>query len=160
MKVLYKNKPQTIFFKTLKKDLNSKDLKLFIYLNNEFREIPTIFQKLDDRYFQFNVNFTYTGKYFIKIMSNDMKIASSIINIEEDYIKELYDYQFGRWELQDNYIIFFGVDGKELAKFNIQEFIDKNVPDEEDKDIVQELDVRIDQTFTPDDTTGFGSMIY
>ena len=70
-------------------------------------------------------NFTPTkiGTFILKVIYDDEELKSIPFKVKEFSFEDLIEFQFGNWEIKDNKMYFYDLDGNELAVFNLY---DKN----------------------------------
>ena len=73
-------------------------------------------KKIDDELFEFEDNRDY-GEYIYKIEVEFVKYVR--VKIEENLLDKLYNYTFGNWEVKDNKMYFYGLNGEIIATYNL-----------------------------------------
>ena len=116
--LIYKGRDEFLFLKTFK-NCDEDKLTLYIYKDNEFKKIDTKFEKIDKYFYRCKVNFDFVGRFYFKVECDDERIGGSVINIEENILDKLYNYTFGNWEIKDNQMIFYDLEGKELVRYDL-----------------------------------------
>ena len=118
--LIYKgeNSPIFFFYKN-DEDIDVSKLKLHIYENTGFNQVDTTFEKIDDYFYKCVVNFDFTGNYYFKVKYEDDRIGGGVITIKENILKQLYNHTFGNWEIKNNKMYFYDLNGNELAVYNL-----------------------------------------
>ena len=73
-------------------------------------------KKIDDELFEFEDNRDY-GEYIYKIEVEFVKYVRVVV--EKNLLSKLYNHTFGNWEIKNNQMIFYDLEGKELVKFDL-----------------------------------------
>ena len=110
----YKNQEYTIY---LKFD-SIKEPKVYELVDNEFIFVSNMTKIPNSSLWFFKAIKEDIGDYIYKIDCGKFDKYVRVI-IEESLIKELYDMQFGNWEIKDNQMIFYTSSGSEIARYNL-----------------------------------------
>jgi len=102
------------------KDINPDDMKLYIENDDgDFDEVEVEFEKVDKYYYRFKVLFDFTGKYYFKVTYQDKRIGGGFLNIQENLLNKIYQVEYGNWEIKDNKMYFYDVDGNTIATYEL-----------------------------------------
>ena len=59
------------------------------------------------------------GKYYFKVEYKDDRIGGGIVTIKENILQKIYNIEFGNWQIKNNKMYFYDLDGNILAEFNL-----------------------------------------
>ena len=59
------------------------------------------------------------GKYYFKVEYKDDRIGGGIVTIKENVLQKIYNIEFGNWQIKNNKMYFYDLDGNILAEFNL-----------------------------------------
>jgi len=62
---------------------------------------------------------TSKGTFILKVIYDDTLLKSIPFKVKEFSFEDLIDFQAGNWEIKDKQMIFYDLDGNELARFNL-----------------------------------------
>ena len=116
--LIYKGEETPLFFKYYK-DIEADKIKLYIYKDDEFKEIDTAFKKIDKYFYRCIIKFDFIGKYYFKVEYENNRIGGGVITIKENILQKIYEVEFGNWQIKDNKMYFYDLDGNILAEFNL-----------------------------------------
>jgi hypothetical protein len=122
--LIHKGEETPLFFRYYK-DIEADKMKLYIYKDNDFVEVDTTFEKIDNYFYRCIVNFEFIGKYYFKVEYKDDRIGGGIVTIKENVLKQLYNHTFGNWEIKNNKMYFYDLKGNELAVYNLYDKANK-----------------------------------
>ena len=121
--VIYKGEDTPLFFKYYR-DVNEDDLKLYIYKNDEYVKIDTDFKKIDKYFYRCIINLDEEiGAYYFQVKNGDNRIGGGVLQIRENILAKLYNNNFGNWEIKDNKMYFYDLNGNILSSYKLY---DKN----------------------------------
>lgn len=104
-------------FVTTNSDLEAEGLKLFIY-DNGWVDTYAVFEPAGDRLYKTSLQFNEEGYVQIKVTYENQTVAEGLLHITDTF-KTLIDAQMGNWEIKENQMIFYKVDGSELMRFDL-----------------------------------------
>ncbi len=118
MNIFIKGEFSSFFIQLTKKQ---EELKLYIYKQGELKKLDCELKKINDFAYECKVKFDEIGRQYIEIHDKDDNfIGSGIIEvIEKDYLKAIYNAQFGNWEIKNNQLIMRDENDEEIARFNL-----------------------------------------
>jgi len=116
--LIYKGEETPLFFKYYQ-NIETDKMKLYIYKDDEFVEVDTTFEKIDNYFYRCIVEFDFIGKYYFKVEYKDDRIGGGIVTIKENILQKIYNIEFGNWEIKDNKMYFYDTDNNILAEFNL-----------------------------------------
>jgi len=116
--VIYKGRDEFLFFKYYK-DVSTDDMGLYIYKNNEYLKIDTTFEKIDKYFYRCKVNFDFIGRFYFRVTLIDERIGGGVINIKEDLLSELYNYEVGNWKIENKVMKFYDLQGNLIKEYDL-----------------------------------------
>ena len=122
--LIYQGEETPLFFKYYK-NIEADKMKLYIYKDNDFLEVDTTFEKIDKYFYRCIVNFDFVGKYCFKVEYKDNRIGGGIVTIKENILEKIYNHTFGNWEVKNNKMYFYDLEGNELAVYNLYDKANK-----------------------------------
>jgi len=114
MQTIPLNKLTPLFVESFQQ-LDTDKLELY----HEDKRLDITFEKVTEMLYRCKVKFNSIGVVVLRVLYDDVELYSTVVKVEVDYLDKLYNYQFGGWELKDNQMIFYDLDGSELMKFNL-----------------------------------------
>ena len=111
----YKDQTCKIYFK-----FNSViEPKVYELVDNEFIFISNMTKIPNSSLWFFETIKSEIGEYIYKIKYDDRFEKYFKLVIEEPLLSELYNMQFGNWEIKDNSMYFYDLSGSLIAKYNL-----------------------------------------
>ena len=109
----YKNETFNLYLKA-----NTKTIPKVYLLNNqnEFIFVGNM-KQIDKHFFVFADIKEKIGEYIYKIEFEFDKYVR--VKIEENLLDKLYNYTFGNWEVKNNKMYFYGLNGEIIATYNL-----------------------------------------
>jgi len=109
----YKNETFNLYLKA-----NTKTIPKVYLLNNqnEFIFVGNM-KQIDKHFFVFTDIKEKIGEYIYKIEFEFDKYVR--VKIEENLLDKLYNYTFGNWEVKNNKMYFYGLNGEIIATYNL-----------------------------------------
>ena len=120
IRVVYKGVSTPLYLKT-NKNINNENLKLLRYddSNDEWIDLGVTFDNVVDNIYQADYIFNDLGIILLKVTYEDVEIANSILNVKEDILSKLYNHTFGNWEIKNNKMYFYDINGDIIASYNL-----------------------------------------
>jgi len=120
IRVVYKGVSTPLYLK-VNKSINDDKLKLLRYDddNDEWVDLEVSFNNVVDNIYQADYIFNDLGIVLLKVTYEDVEIATSILNVKEDILSKLYNYNMGNWEIKDNKMYFYDLKGEIIATYNL-----------------------------------------
>ena len=120
IRVVYKGVSTPLYLK-VNKSINDDNLKLLRYDNDndEWVDLKVSFNNVVDDIYQTEYVFNDLGIVLLKVTYEDVEIATSILNVKEDIISKLYNYNLGNWEIRNNKMYFYDINGDIIASYNL-----------------------------------------
>ena len=120
IRVVYKGVSTPLYLK-VNKSINDDNLKLLRYddNNDEWVDLEVSFNNVVDNIYQADYIFNNLGIVLLKVTYQDVEIANSILNVKEDILSKLYNYNLGNWEIRNNKMYFYDINGDIIASYNL-----------------------------------------
>ena len=118
IKIIYKGEKTPLYVET-NKNVDSVELKLYIYKNDEWQKLNVTFDNVVDNMYKTSYIFTNLGITLLKVTYKDTTITTMVANVKENILSKLYNYNVGNWEIKDNKMYFYDLKGKIIATYNL-----------------------------------------
>ena len=105
-------------FVTTSQAIDATKLSLYIFENGEFSKSEAQFREAGHLLYKTSLRFDDAGYYQAKVSDGDSLEFYALLHVT-DTLQTLIDAQMGNWEITNNQMIFYRVDGSELMRFDL-----------------------------------------